>query len=151
MAKYTRLVWTDEHNAPTVETLRAALEPTDAPLFDQARALFMGLEEIEESFRWFGDCWHWVIQYRLADHHEDEPLGIIIPSPEDLQIGMPMSTEFHETIATKRMKRMIKDGFELATNPYHTSWGVWSIATTGMITDIGQLAKQKLRWILDNH
>ena len=151
MSKFTRSVWMDEFTTPTVDSLRGEIPSTHRPLFDQAKSIFMDLDEIEQGFAWYGDCWHWVITFALADHDDELPLGIIIPSPEDLQVAIPMDRDFHESIPTKRMKRMIKDGFELAADPFHTSWGVWSIATGSMLTDIGQLAKQKLRWILDNH
>lgn len=151
MSNFTRPIWTNEFSTPTIESLRGELEATSRPLFDHARSLFMDMDEIEQDFAWYGECWHWVITFSLADHHDDEPLGIIIPSPEDLQVAMPMDQKFHNSVPTKRMKRMIKDGFELAAEPFHTSWAVWSITTTSMLTDLGQLAKQKLRWILDNH
>lgn len=151
MSNFTRSNWTNEFSTPTVDSLRGDIEQPTQALFDQARTMFMDLEEIEEGFCWYGECWHWAITFSLADHEDDTPLGIIIPSPEDLQVAMPMDQEFHASVPTKRMKRMIKDGFELAADPFHTSWAVWSISTTSMLTDIGQLAKQKLRWILDNH
>ena len=52
------------------------------------------------------------------------------------------------TVPTKRMKRTIKDGFE-PTDPFHTSWGVWSVTSSGMIVDLGQLAKLKMKHLLD--
>ena len=60
-----------------------------------------------------------------------------------------MTEAFHMTVPTKRMKRTIKDGFELATDPFHTSWGVWSVTSSGMIVDLGQLAKLKMKHLLD--
>ena len=149
MSTPIRPIWADQFNTPTVQSLRDDLAVTSTPLFDQLRTMFLGLDEIVESIRWFGDCWHWTIEYTLEDHHEDDAVGIIIPSPEDLQIAIPMTQDFHSTVPTKRMKRTIKDGFELATDPFHTSWGVWSVTSSGMIVDLGQLTKLKMKHLLD--
>lgn len=150
MSTYSRSIWSDQFNTPTVASLRGALDEQSTQLFDQAHAMFHGLDEIVESIRWYGDCWHWTIEYTLEDHHdESDAIGLIIPSPEDLQLAIPMTESFHSTVPTKRMKRTIKDGFELATQPFHTSFAVWSLASSGMIVDLGQLAKLKMKHLLD--
>ena len=146
MTQFSRAAWSDQFNTPTIDVLRGDLLDTAVPLFDQARAMFLGFDEIIESVRWFGDCWHWTIEFALEDHHEDDSLGIIIPSPEDLQVAIPLKDEFHTTVSVKRMKRTMRDGFELATEPFHTSWAVWSLGSSGLVSDIGHLTKQKLKW-----
>jgi hypothetical protein len=150
MSTFSRTIWSDQFNTPTVAALRSELAEPAIPLFDQVRAMFQGFDEIVESIRWYGDCWHWTIEYTLEDHHdENDAIGLIIPSPEDLQLAIPMTESFHSSVPTKRMKRTIKDGFELATPPFHTSFGVWSVASNGMIIDLGQLAKLKMKHLLD--
>ena len=93
MSNSTNSIWMDEFSTPTIESLRGELPAASRSLFDQAKSIFMDLDEIEQGFAWHGDCWHWVITFSLADHDDELPLGIIIPSPEDLQVAIPMDRE----------------------------------------------------------
>ena len=61
---------------------------TSTPLFDQLRTMLLR-GRYRRIDPWFGDC-YWTIEYRLEDHHEDDAIGIIIPSPK-ISTAIPMT------------------------------------------------------------
>ena len=153
MSTYSRSVWSEQFNTPTIATLRGALDDQAIQLFDQALAMFQGLDEIVDSIRWYGDCWHWTLGYlldeqNLKDPSEDwEPLALIIPAPEDVQLAMALTPEFVASINTRRLKRGVREGLELGCPPFTTRWGVWSIPTPGLMAELAGLMKQKVAWM----
>jgi len=110
-------------------------------LFDAARKHLLEQDGVTESFAWYGECWHWSLEYRTR--LSPEPLAVVIPSPADLQLALPLEPEFMESLPLKRMKRAIRDGLELAQEPFHTRWGVWSLAST-VLDDLQDLIEMKL-------
>ena len=125
MSTPTRSIWADQFNTPTVQTLRADLAATSTPLFDQLRTMLLGMDEIVESIRWFGDCWHWTIEYRLEDHHEDDAIGILMQFLEQERdhptevAGTAVACEFLATLQgargvdnrqeMRRARRLLRD------------------------------------------
>ena len=145
--------WTDEFNVPTPEALRAELVDESKSLFDKLRKEMSGFDGVQESCRWYGDCWHWTLAYLLDEQSlrdpsdEWDPLALIIPAPEDVQLAMSLEPEFVSTLNTRRLKRSVRDGLELGSPPFSTRWAVWSISTPGILTELLGLVKQKIAWL----
>jgi hypothetical protein len=140
---YERVAWEDRFNRPTVRRLRAGLDDNAARLFDVLRGHLLDLDGVTEGFAWRGDCWRWTIEYRIK--RSEDPLAIVIPSPADLQLAIPMDRKFARSLTTRRMKRAVRDGVDLAGDPFDTRWGVWSIHAEGLLEDVVDLAERKLR------
>lgn len=140
---YGRSPWTDRFNQPTAQTLRAGLNSASARLFDDARKRLMEIDGIREEAAWYGDCWRWILVYRIET--AEAPLAAIVPSPTDLQLAVPVDPEFLRSISTSRMKRAVRDGLELASEPFDTRWGVWSLQPGTLLSDLQDLINQKLR------
>ncbi|MBG83810.1 MAG: hypothetical protein CMJ40_04600 [Phycisphaerae bacterium] len=145
--------WTDEFNVPTPEALRKELVEESTETFDQLRKLMNGFDGVTEDCRWYGDCWHWSLTYLLDEQpfrepsDEWDPLALIIPAPEDVQLAISMTPEFASSINTRRLKRGVRDGLELGSPPFTTRWAVWSIPTPGLLPELAGLIKQKIAWL----
>jgi hypothetical protein len=140
MAKYAPpSIWTDEFNAPTVEGLRKLLLNDCKKAFDKAKSKINSLGECKEAVRWYGDCWFWTVTYSVPD--SENPLAVIVPFEEDMQIASPLTHEFIDQLSTKRLKRFVRDGIELAMPPHETQWAVWSAATPAAVEDIMPVLK----------
>jgi hypothetical protein len=140
---YERTAWENRFNQPTVSRLRAALDDESARLFDVLRGHLLELHGVTEGFAWRGDCWRWTIEYRVK--RNEDPLAIVIPSPTDLQLVVPMDREFARSLTSRRMKRAVRDGVDLAQDPFDTRWGVWSIHAEGLLEEVVDLIELKLR------
>ncbi len=140
---YERLAWEDRFNRPTVARLRTALTEDSPRLFDQLRRALLGIDGVSESFAWHGACWRWTIEYHTE--HSEEPLALVVPSPEDLQLAVPLDRDFVRSLSMRRMKRGIKDGIGLAQDPFDTRWGVWSVQSESLLDDLSDLLELKLR------
>lgn len=140
---YERAAWTDRFNAPSVKALRQGLPAPARPLFDRVHRCMTGLDGVEETFSWYGEGWNWTIEYRTK--HCDDPLAVIIPAPTDLQLAVPMDLDFSRSLPVKRMKRAVRDGLELAQEPFDTRWAVWSLIANGLVEDLEGLVEQKLK------
>lgn len=140
---YGRPPWEDRFNRPTVQQLRNGLPAVDRSLFDGIRKRLLDLDEVTERFAWHGDSWKWTIE--LHTKHSDDPLAVIIPSPADLQLAIPLDASFTNSLPVKRMKRGIRDGLELAQEPFDTRWGIWSVHAKNLLDDLRHLVELKLR------
>lgn len=145
MTKYSPpSIWTDEFNTPTVEGLRKLVVSDAKKAFDKAISKMHALGEIREELRWYGDCWYWCVA--LMSEHMDDPLAILIPFPEDLQIATTLSHEFIDQLSTRRLKRFVRDGLELAMVPHQTNWAIWSIPTPMAVEDVMPVIKNKFKY-----
>lgn len=75
-----------------------------------------------------------------------EPLAIMIPAEENLQIASPLTHEFVDQLSTRRLKRFVRDGLELAMPPHRTSWAIWSIPTPAAVEDVMPVLKAKQKY-----
>ena len=132
-------IWTDEFKTPTVEGLRKLLLNDCKKAFDKASSKIHALGEIREELIWFGDCWFWTVAFMTE--YSQQPLAIIVPFEEDMQIASPMSHAFIKQLSTRRLKRFVRDGVELAMPPHETEWAVWSAATPAAVEDIMPVLK----------
>lgn len=134
--------WTDRFRTPTAGDLRAALRPPARSFFDTLRERLQEIEGVRESVAWYGDCWHWSLEYRTR--LDPEPLAVLIPAPLDLQLALPMDPEFSRSLPMQRLKRPVRDGLDLVQEPYNSRWGVWSINAATLIDDLQDLVEMKL-------
>jgi hypothetical protein len=144
-----RSPWQDEFNVPTIDDLRTDLPVPAAELFDATRTFLLKRDNLLEEMRWYGDCWFWTLAYYLEGENtdEDQPVAIIVPAPDNLQIAAPLDRDFLGQLNTRRMKRAIRDGLDLAADPYSTNWAVWPIAAKNMLDDLISLLQQRLNWL----
>ena len=140
---YRRLPWKDRFNRPAVDRLREGLADDAIAIFDELREALLGLEGVEETLAWYGHSWYWTIAYRTR--HAEEPLAVIIPSPDDLQLAAPVDADFFKSLSFKRMKRSLREGLDLAREPFHTRWAVWSVQAPRLSDDVIDLIEAKLR------
>ena len=140
---YKRKAWKDRFNRPTLQQLRSELPGDQRSYLDAARERLLDLDGVQEVAAWYGESWHWTIEYRV-DQSED-PLAVLIPSPTDLQLAVPMDLEFIRSLPIRRMKRAVRDGIDLAQEPFDTRWGVWSIQSPGLLEDVVDLVEQMLQ------
>jgi hypothetical protein len=140
---YERLPWHDRFNKPTPQQLRRSLPAEVVAAFDHARSLLRELDGVSEELAWYGHCWRWAIEYRASK--DADPLAIVIPSPDDLQIAIPLDRSFLMSLPLNRLKRSVRDGLDLAQEPFDTNWGVWSISQGNLIDDLGDLLERKHR------
>jgi hypothetical protein len=139
---YERLSWSDRFQQPTARQLRDGLPASAKHVFDAVRKRLADIEGIQESLVWYGDCWRWSIEYRTR--LSKEPLAVVIPCPQDLQLAVLLEREFASTLPIKRMKRAVRDGLDLAREPFDTRWGIWSLAGSTMLEDLQDLIELKL-------
>ena len=140
---YQRLPWKDHFNQPAAGQLRKALPAEAAETFDNLRKHLLALDGVEERLGWYGHCWHWTLVYQTA--HAKDPLAVVIPSPEDLQLAIPLEPGFAKSLPLKRMKRAVREGLDLAREPFDTRWAVWSLQMPRLIDDLIDLIDLKLR------
>ena len=136
--------WQDRFNTPDVKTLRTSLTVEVRETFDRIRDFLSAIDEIEERPVWMGTNWCWSIGYFRGD--DELPLAILVPAPEDLQLAMPITHEFVGELPIRRMKRAVRDGLELAQEPYHTNWGVWSLNPTHVLEDLEDLVNRRVKY-----
>ena len=139
---YDRIAWEDRFNRPTVTQLKAGLDKPAGKLFEHLRRHFLELDGVSEGFAWHGDCWRWTVEYRTK--HSDDPLAVLVPSPADFQLAVPLDPDFIQSLPMRRMKRALRDGVGLAQEPFDTHWGVWSINAESLIDDLIDLVESKL-------
>ena len=128
--------WTDQFRTPTVTQLRNNLQAGAADFFDRTRKTLLKMGGLVEHPRWYGDCWFWSLGYFIEneDTADDNPMALLIPATEDLQLAMPLEKEFMATLNVRRLKRAIRDGLDIGQEPFHTRWAIWSL-TAGNVTD----------------
>jgi hypothetical protein len=139
---YQRSAWENRFHPPTLDGLRGGLASGMTKLFDSVHKQLSGLEGVGTTFAWRGESWRWTIEYRTR--RSEEPLAVLVPSPENLQLAVPFERELAQSISTRRMKRAVRDGLELAQDPFDTHWGVWSLQP-GLIEDVVDLVELKRR------
>jgi len=147
MTKYAPpSIWTDEFNTPTIESLRNLTINDSKKAFDKAKSKILALENVTVDIKWYGDCWFWSVAF-MSSFIED-PLAIMIPAEENLQIAAPLTHDFIEQLSTRRLKRFVRDGLELAMPPHRTSWAIWSIPTPAAVEDVMPVLKSKQKYYM---
>jgi len=139
---FCRPVWSDRFNQPSLASLREGLSAAGRRLFDAARRNLNEIEQVREQPVWYGECWHWSIEYRVRQG--GHPLAVIIPCPADLQLALPIDQEFAKSLHVQQMKRTIRDGLELAQAPFDSRWGVWSLTSMSVLDDLQDLIEMKI-------
>lgn len=141
--------WQNQFEIPSTDDLRTDLPLPSVELFDDIRDAVLKHDGIVEEKRWYGECWFWTHGFFLEGEatSEDQPILLLIPTPEDLQVAMPFDRECLEAINTRRMKRAIRDGLELAVEPYSTNWAIWPINARNMLDDLYSIIRHRINWL----
>ncbi len=140
---YERPAWDDRFNRPSIERLRGAMNTASRRLFDTLHRHLGSLDGVRHVLAWNGECWRWTVEYRTR--HSQEPLAVVVPSPSNLQVAVPLDRDFTRSLPTQRMNRALKEGLELAADPFDTRWGVWSIQGVGLVEEVVDLVELKRR------
>ncbi|HIA71177.1 MAG TPA: hypothetical protein EYO01_00505 [Phycisphaerales bacterium] len=140
MAKYAPpSIWTDEYNTPDVKDLKKRILEDGSKAIDKLSSKIAALGDVTEEVIWFGDCWFWTIAYMTE--YSEKPLAIVIPFEEDMQIASQLSHEFIDQLSTRRLKRFVRDGIELAMPPHETEWAIWSAHSPAAVEDVMPVLK----------
>lgn len=131
---YERPPWTDYFSEPKIAQLRGTFPEDVQPLFDKVQKKLCEVNGTTQKLKWFGDGWHWTIGYFTSQC--DEPLTILIPNPADLQLAMPLNSTFMDSLKSDQIKKSLRDGLELALEPFDTRWAVWSIENETILADL---------------
>ena len=140
---YERNAWQDRFNQPNPKDLRSVLAADSLAAFDRIHDALKDRDGIEERTAWYGPCWCWCIEFKVKG--ASAPLGILIPSPEDVQLAMPLDKEFLTQLPMKRMRRAVRDGLELALDPFDSNWSVWSIGPDGLLEELQDVIDRRLK------
>jgi len=139
-----RKSWEDRFNLPDIARLRHDLGSPAGSLFEDARAELLAIEDCRESIIWHGLSWKWTLEYRVG--RSPIPLAVLIPNPADLQIAVMVQPDFVRQVWSRRMKRALRDGLELAAAPFDTQWGVWSLTSQSLLDEVMDLVREKLEF-----
>ncbi len=134
--------WSDQFSQPTEKELRALLQKPGSTLFDRTIRLFDGLSGVRREMVWYGQPWRWTVTYRTK--LSEEPLAVLVPNPEDLQLAMPMDQDFAESLVERKPKKTVHDGLDMVRAPFDSRWGVWSLIAAGIVDELHQIAELNL-------
>lgn len=137
--------WQDRFRTPDVQSLRSTVDPESLTAFDRIRTHLLSIESIDEGPGWHGSSYCWCLEYRLPGR--EEPLAILIPSPIDLQLAMPIDEAFLGQLPLRRMKRGIRDGLDLASPPFHTNWAIWSLSPANLLEELEDVINRRVRFL----
>lgn len=136
--------WRDRYHTPDAAALRKGLEAEVVEVFDAMRTYMTGIDDVDESPAWHGSNWCWSLEYRIPI--ATEVVGLLIPAAHDLQFAMPIDREFLGQLPIRRMKRAIRDGLDLASPPFDTTWAVWSLTPGSSLDDLQDLVNRRLKF-----
>ncbi|MCA9286549.1 MAG: hypothetical protein KDA22_15095 [Phycisphaerales bacterium] len=141
--KFNRIApWADRFNTPSTAQLQSGLPAPVASIFKQARRMLHDAGFTHESPQWRGECWKWTIEFSAGPRRE--LMAILIPSPENLQFALPVTAEFLQSLPMKRLKKSVREGLELAAEPFDTNLAVWFL-TAGLVSDLEDLLQRRVR------
>ncbi len=142
-ATYGRLAWEARFNEPTAGQLRADLPAEATKHMDKIRRCLLRMDGVVEQFRWYGECWRWSIEYRTK--LSTEPLAVLIPSPDDLRLAIPVAGEFLGSLSQSRLPRIVREGLDMARASFDSRWGLWSLDSAVIIDGLIDLIESKRR------
>lgn len=145
---YIRNVWEDRFHQPDIDQLKSGLSKDATALFDQLRTHLCNINGVAEEVAWHGPCWRWSVQYSISK--VKEPLVLLVPSPEDLQLAVPMDRDIANALSSHSFKRVIRDGLDMAREPFDTRWCVWSVQFANMLEELTQMIDMKHRLVTGN-
>jgi len=140
----TQLAWQDRFTEPSPDQLREGLPEESSLFFDRIRSGILERKGVTEKVAWYGINWCWSIEYRMG--RRNDLAAVLIPSPTDLQLAIPIEPAFTNSLPYRRLKRSIRDGLDLARAPFDTRWAVWSVNQAHILDDLDELLA---RW--DRH
>lgn len=98
---------------------------------------------VSEVVAWRGECWKWTVEFRAFP--AGDTMAILVPAPENPQLALPLTREFLESLPLKRLKKGVREGLELASEPFDTNLAIWSLAPGSLISDLHDLLLRRVR------
>jgi len=135
--------WSDRFNEPTVERLLATIPAPANGLFKLARKMLHEAGLTTESVAWHGESWRWTVEFRA--YPGAEPSAMLIPAPDNLQLALAVSREFVQGLPMRRLKKAVREGLELASEPFDTRLAVWYLTAPSQIADLQDLLQRRAR------
>jgi hypothetical protein len=129
-----RDAWNDRFRSPSVSELRAALKRDAAGLFERACRGLRELQDAAEAVVWNGECWKWTVAFEGTG--DNQPTVVIIPNPSDLQVAARLSPERVRAARRLAVRRAVREGLDLAADPFDSEWCVWSVSARGVLDEI---------------
>jgi hypothetical protein len=142
---YERMPWIDYFNQPSLKQLKSVLPDEPLNLFDLAYSKLAKLAGVTTDLKWYGDGWHWTVGFFTNQH--ESPLAILIPNPEDVQLAMSLDREFLDLLSPDQIKKSVRDGLELAKEPFDSNWALWSLDSAGMVNELLEVIDLKLKYL----
>lgn len=96
-----------------------------------------------ERVAWHGESWRWTVEFLAFPGASVS--AMLVPAPENLQLALPVSPEFVEALPMKRLKKAIREGLELASEPFDTRLAVWYLSAASQIGDLQDLLQRQAR------
>ena len=140
-ATYKRLAWEARFNEPTASQLRVDLPDEAAKHMDRVCRCLLRMDGVIEQLCWYGECWRWSIEYRTK--LSTEPLAVVIPSPDDLRLAIPLAGEFLRSLSPSRLPRVVREGLDMARASFDSRWGLWSLDSAVIIDGLIELIESK--------
>lgn len=135
--------WADRFNAPTVDRLVAGLAHVSTSPFRQARRMLHEVGLLNESVAWHGESWKWTVEFRAFTAGPCS--AMLVPAPENVQLVIPVTREFLQALPMKRLKKAIREGLELASEPFDTHLAVWPLVAGPAMADLHDLLHRRVK------
>ena len=58
-------------------------------------------------------------------------------------MAMPLDRGFITKLPQNRLKRAVREGLDLARDPFDTNWAVWSLPYAGLLDELKDVLKRK--------
>jgi len=140
---FQRSPWEDRFERPTLTMLRGGLARPEASLFDRACTELARLFDRSGEIRWNGECWKWTVVFDRGRRGDAGPLAVVIPNPAELQVAATFAPEFLRQVQRLRLRRAVRDGLELAADPFDSDWCVWPISARTVLDEVLGLIRRK--------
>jgi hypothetical protein len=135
--------WADRFNTPTVDRLATGLPHATVSLFKHARRMLHESGLRCESVAWHGECWKWTVELRAIP--SGDAMAILVPSPDNPQIALRVSGEFLATVPMRRLKKAVREGLDLAREPFDTNLAIWYLTSSALVHDLQDLVSRRVR------
>ena len=159
-----RKPWEDRFRVPTMSELRADLpNAPEAPKYWDRMVEFLDGLGCQSEVRWFGPTWRWCPAWMAPGlpAHTENIVGLIVPSPTDLQIALPSDQAFVESLPVKMVRAKIRESLSLTLPPYETHWAwtslvyhldgktTWTIERNQVMEDFLELIRRRLKFLTE--
>ncbi|MFO0874888.1 MAG: hypothetical protein U0575_13080 [Phycisphaerales bacterium] len=98
---------------------------------------------VVESVAWHGESWKWTVEFRPFAGGLCS--AMLVPAPDNAQLAIPVTREFIQALPMKRLKKAIREGLELASEPFDTHLAVWPLVGGPIISDLHDLLQRRVK------